>query len=472
VSTKKTLTYEPAPAVPETLEERYRTMLRVLSGELTVSAAARHLGLSRPRFLSLMHRGMAAMIEAIAPQPAGRPARSKRELELEAERARLAGENARLQRRVEMIDNILTVTSQIARDRIQPRARRTKTAATKDKANDDEDEGHERLRGARQMRTLGLTAQLSAALVGLSAPTMRRWSLRARSGALLRRRRGPRGSPTLCTAAAHAVESLVRRLGGQVGAESLRRTVYGVSRRQAAAIKRTTVTAMERERVACAVRIAVTAPGVMRGFDAMHVPTRTEAYPVLFAGDASVPYRTSALVVERYNACAVARALARDFERHGAPLVLRFDRASAHDAPEVRAVLRDFGVLPLHGPPRYPRYYGQLERQNREHRAWLDAHGPCDELELDAACQTMIAALNDAWRRPTLGWRTAREVWQARPCFDQDRESLHADVDDYLRRLRERPRDDTIQEDLMERLAVELALAKRGYLKREIGGWC
>lgn len=29
----------------------------------------------------------------------------------------------------------------------------------------------------------------------------------------------------------------------------------------------------------------------------------------------------------------------------------------------------DYAVLVLHGPPHHPRFYGQLERQNREHRA-------------------------------------------------------------------------------------------------------
>ena len=48
-------------------------------------------------------------------------------------------------------------------------------------------------------------------------------------------------------------------------------------------------------------------------------------------------------------------------------LVVRMDRAKAHRAPRVTALLDAHKVLVLHGPPRYPRFYGQLERQNREH---------------------------------------------------------------------------------------------------------
>ena len=75
----------------------------------------------------------------------------------------------------------------------------------------------------------------------------------------------------------------------------------------------------------------------------------------------------------RYDGEAVADILRRDFDTFGAPLVLRMDRATAHDVPAVRELLAQQGVLALHGPSYYARYYGQLERQNREHRQWLAA---------------------------------------------------------------------------------------------------
>jgi len=56
---------------------------------------------------------------------------------------------------------------------------------------------------------------------------------------------------------------------------------------------------------------------------------------------------------------------------------MRMDRASSHDTFAVHEVLREHEVLLLHGPPRYPQYYGQHERQNREHQAWL-AHSGLD----------------------------------------------------------------------------------------------
>lgn len=100
-------------------------------------------------------------------------------------------------------------------------------------------------------------------------------------------------------------------------------------------------------------------------------------YPLVSA-DGTVPYRTSILVAEAYDEDAVLTALERDLVRNGAPLVWRRDRHSAHRTDGVTRLLAEHGVLALQGPSHYPRFYGQLERQNRDHRGlarWRG--GPC-----------------------------------------------------------------------------------------------
>jgi len=82
VSSRKKATYTPKPAVPADLEQRYKAVLGVLNGMTTVSEAARQLGLSRNRFQSLMHRGLAQMLEGLTPQPPGRPPIPEREAAL------------------------------------------------------------------------------------------------------------------------------------------------------------------------------------------------------------------------------------------------------------------------------------------------------------------------------------------------------------------------------------------------------
>ncbi len=148
------------------------------------------------------------------------------------------------------------------------------------------------------------------------------------------------------------------------------------------------------------------------------------------------------------------------------------DRARSHQVPEVRDIVRAYDVLVLHGPPRHPGYYGQLERQNREHRAWLDANGPVDPDELAAVSEQLRHRLNILWRRPTLGWRTAQDLWDQRPKLDVDRAALREEVREYAARLRRASATRDATCDLAERLAIEHALTTRGYLKRQPGGWC
>lgn len=289
----------------------------------------------------------------------------------------------------------------------------------------------------------------------MSLATLRRWLGRLASGQPLYKRRGG-SAPPVAVETEVAVRDHIRALGGMVGAASLARSIDGVSRRAAARIKQDELAAWERERKAACAHVEVTRAGVIRGFDAMYLAT---GY-ALIAADAHVPYRTSAHHVPAYTADAVAKALAEDFERHGAPLVLRLDRASCHDAEPVASVLRAFGVLPLHGPPHHPRYYGQLERQNREHRMWLTHHTVSDPW-----LPAMTTSLNRLWRRPTLGWRTAEEVWLNQPPLDDDRAQLYTEVHERAARRC----GDEIAPDLAMRLAIEQALITRGYLRITTG---
>jgi hypothetical protein len=125
----------------------------------------------------------------------------------------------------------------------------TSTSKTPKAGNDPEDpdgEARRGLDGAEEMRRLGLEPRLAAAVVGVSASTVRRWCAARRRGQPLRRRRGPARAVPNAAQVVQAVD-LVREMNGLMGAASLARST-GLSRRQAAAIKRTERTAMERER--------------------------------------------------------------------------------------------------------------------------------------------------------------------------------------------------------------------------------
>ncbi len=267
--------------------------------------------------------------------------------------------------------------------------------------------------------------------------------------------------------AASRVRAIVRATHGQVGASSLSK-MCGVPRRRAAAIKRRELSKMESERKARCRSVSILAPGLIRGFDAMHVPcTDGKAY-WLVAADAAIPYRTSIATAPAYDAEHVIAALTADFEEHGPPLVLRLDRIACHRTPDVDELLRRYEVLGLHGPPRHPYFYGQLERQNREHRAWQRQLQPVTRAELAAVSGSMRTALNALWARPTLDWCTAQQAWQRRPTFAIDRRELRSAVDWQASGL--------VNAGFKvldaRRLAIETALVERGLLSIKHGGWC
>lgn len=458
--------YTPLPQVPAELVPRISLVLEVWSGTKTVSQAARELGLSRNRFQSLMHRALTAFVSEIAPQPPGRPMRPAAELQLQQELLRLQRVNRRLAEQAGSTERLLTAASELLKTRIRtaPRQRRSRKPAAGAADAGDESEAHRRrlLAGAVAMRALKQSATRCAGLAGVGASTLRRWRARAAHGLPLTPGRRVTTAPTAELAAAAATR--VRELHGLIGAAALSHAIAGLSRRRAALIKATTLGAIERERKAALIRIRITTPGVMRGLDAMHL----EGGYALIAADAAVPYRTSVTLGSRYDEALVASALAHDLERNGAPLVYRLDRARAHDAPRARAVLAAHRVLTLHGPPHHPGYYGQLERQNREHRAWL-----ATSEQPPARClATMLDRVNRLWPRPSLAWRTAAQAWQARPPLNVDRQALRQEVNARTARiartldLRGHPA------DLAERLAIEQTLTRMGYLCQEIGGWC
>jgi transposase InsO family protein len=410
------------------------------------------------------------MIGSLEPKAAGRPGKPPALSELAQRLRRLERENARLKKRVEATDELLGVAGSLLHGQRQPgqRSRRVRKSRDSDEgAADSEPEGRRAgiLDAVAQMHRLGLTIHRAASLAGVDAATVRRWRGMRASIA-------HRDTRKIVPALIEQVDHRVRQLHGLIGAAALSHAVVGLSRRVAARLKANTLSAMERERQHALTRISVTRPGVMRGCDAMYVMTRQGARYALICADAAVPYRTALVLGEHYDTALVARTLEADFAVNGAPLILRADRARAHDSPRVRQILERHQVLMLHGPPRYPCFYGQLERQNREHRAWLaaliDPLGP----SMRQLLTRMIYCLNTLWPRRSLGWKTAAEVWEVRTPINVDRAAFKKEVHDRARHiersfdLRGKPA------DMVERLAIEQTLVNMGYLHRQIGAKC
>ena len=456
-------TYTPAPEPPTdpTLRRRYDAIMAVLAQTETVTGAADSLRMSRNHFQTILHRVIASIIETLTPRPAGRPAKPEREAALEAENARLEAENAALKERVAMIERLMGVVGGLVSGKTpmpKPRARKAKT---EDPEPVPPSSGLHQLVTA--MSDIEVPAQVWAKILGVSESTVRRRLMPV----LAREHVQKRVEHTPDELAAQRVRHIVRATHGLVGAASLGRTC-GVSRRAAAAIKQRELREMEIERKTNCQSVTILVPGLVRGFDAMHVRCLDGMAYWLVAGDAAVPYRTSVMTVPSYDAPNVIAALAADFKEHGPPLVLRLDRIACHRTSEVDELLRHYQVLALHGPPRHPCFYGQLERQNREHRAWQRQLRPVTRAELATAAGSMKTALNALWARPTLGWWTSQQAWDRRPTVDIDREELRREVDWHAAGLVH----SGFRVLHARRVAIEQALIKRGLLTINQGGRC
>ena len=457
--------YTPMPLIEPAVGERLEKVLEVMAGRLTVAQAARDLGISRNHFQTILHRGLAGLAEAITPRTAGRPATPGEVSALEQQLEGLRRENTRLKEQAGTTERLLQVASGLLQGRSRParQARTKKAAGARDE--DAEPEPSRRLEAIEQMRRLGITAEQAARVAGMHPATARRW--RARGAPCRRSREAP-----IAFRVARQVDRRVRKLHGMVGAESLRRGIAGVSRRQAARLKASTLTAMERERKAALHRVCLSTAGLVRGMDGMCLSTAHGRLHALFTCDAAIPYRTSVTAGSHYDARLVVRALSRDIKRNGAPLVYRLDRARAHDAPEVRQLLDRYAILALHGPPHCPRFYGQLERQNREHRAWNDELAMLDATRVESRLRSILKALNNSWPRRALGWRTPREAWEARAQPHVDRVALRKEVHERAARIARSSQLRGKPADLAWRLAIEQALQSRGFLRQTSRGWC
>lgn len=458
-------TYENRPNVPPELQKRFEVIREVIADRMTISFASEKLEIARVNMQTLVHRVEAAMLSALQPRTTGPTPAPDSEKKLKARVAELEKQNAKLSRQLQAADEMMMAAGEIIRSLrgLPPTTSRTSSSRSKrspKKPSSDDDSEPEPTptilrRALTRLTTRRHDSARAARVLGVGVKTLRRWLSRLAAGTPLIKRRGGvmrHGTP----ASEQRVRELVLDLHGLAGAQSLARCVDGVSRRRAAMLKREVLTDVERARQQACTRVAVTHPGVMRGFDAMYL---REGF-ALNAADACVPYRTSCAHVPAYDANHVAAVLDADFRTHGAPLVLRDDCASCHTAPVVLSVLEAHGVALLQGPPYYAQYYGQHERQNREHRDWLawTEHGSDDtQLELDR----MKSALNERWLRPTLGWRSAAQVWDTRRCLDDERSSFLDEIDERATHLRGRG----IDVRLARRLAIEQALTHRGYLR-------
>jgi transposase InsO family protein len=154
-----------------------------------------------------------------------------------------------------------------------------------------------------------------------------------------------------------------------------------------------------------------------------------DLYPyVLIVRDLAGHFQVGTMPQQAATGRAVADALVDLFERHGAPLVLKFDNHGAFTGPEVRDVMERYGVLPLVSPAYRPQYNGAVEAgggqfKTRAHILAAKMNHPerwtADDVE---GARIVANQILRPWGKdgPTPG-----ERWKTRTAIsDQEREKL------------------------------------------------
>src|SRR5262245_35970054 len=266
--------YQARPTVPPDHQRRFDLIRAVIGERLSISEAAKELGIARVNMQTIVHRAETAIAETLQPRSTGPTPKPAEVKELAAQVKLLAKRNMKLEEQRQAQDGVLGAAAEISRSLLGLPRRKSTTSSPRSPpspkvpSSDDEDPEPAMTaltRVVSRLTTKRKNSRRAARAIGVDPTTLRRWATRLAAGEPMQRPRGGKMSE-VSLQAEHALREQVRALGGMVGAESLMHTVGGVSRRRAALIKASVVTELERERIAACKHVRVTRPGVVRGF--------------------------------------------------------------------------------------------------------------------------------------------------------------------------------------------------------------
>jgi transposase InsO family protein len=327
-----------------------------------------------------------------------------------------------------------------------------------------------------------LTLAQCSQLLQLAARTLRAWDYVCRTEAS---RLQPVGRPATRSPlpVRQAILDYLRLTGPGVGVPTLQQQFRGVARGELADLLRRYRAVCRRRFLAYRRILHWQTPGRVWAADftepscsrrAGSLPPIAGSHPYLLAvRDLASGMTLAWEPLPALTAEVTQAALARLFNLHGAPLVLKVDNGSAFRAQPFQEFLQASGVIPLYSPPSCPGYNGSIEatigslkRRTEEHARVEGRSGRWEMADLRAA----QAAANGSHPR-RLNGRTPTSVWESRPALDLlervvfeltvERERLQ--VRDELRIPQEEMLDHW-RGSAVDRRAMERALVEHGHL--------
>jgi transposase InsO family protein len=321
----------------------------------------------------------------------------------------------------------------------------------------------------------GLSCPQIAARLSLRPRTLRQWQA---DDSAASKRRHALGRPVLRSPRQErrAVLELLVELGLATGVPTLCDCFPAMPRAELADLLHRARRLCQRRYRVCQQALSWTRPGAVWAMDFTEADAPIDGlYRYLLAvRDLASGLQLLTLPLARATSEEAVPVLARLFDRHGAPLVLKTDNGSPFCAPLTRELLYQHQVRMLFSPPSWPRYNGAIEagigslKTRIEHHA--AHHGRPGQWTWDDAVWAQSAA-NATARPHGLYGPTPDQAWQARRRITREERLL-------LQTSIARHRGEVIAQDgwpsvgplpameerAVDRQAIQRALVEHGYL--------
>lgn len=270
------------------------------------------------------------------------------------------------------------------------------------------------------MKIMGTWKDSGRSMRGFSLATdmkwsrLMRWHRRDRRGERLRQRPGPKkrplGNPSGLRLMIRGLRHGPCRSRGLPGLYAEYRE--HISRRDLRALNHEVRREINREKAAALVRIEWKAPRLIWAIDDLQLKGLGVQWNHVQDMGSRYKFLPGIGVGSRgpMGGHAVAERLARLFDGHGAPLVLKRDNGGNLNHAAVEEVLAAYGVIALNSPVYYPRYNGSIEVGQREVRACLKERLALQAEWASAWGEGVVQDLNHR-SRPCLEGRTSCHVF-------------------------------------------------------------
>ena len=221
----------------------------------------------------------------------------------------------------------------------------------------------------QRMSHYGTSSREAECRLGLSSRTLRHWNHQARAHKLHPRTRGrptTRSPRTL----RNQLVTLLRYTGPGIGVPTLRAQFPTMPRSEIQDILRRFRRVWRKDQWRIIHRLRWHQPGAVWAADHLQPDQPIDdQYPyALVVRDLASHFQLAWLPVPDNKASSTIAILARLFQIHGPPLVLKTDNGSAFIARKTRTLLDEHQVLHLRSPARRPQYNGSCEAAGGSHR--------------------------------------------------------------------------------------------------------